>query len=73
MDRKLKDILDRYFPYTDEESKLGVESALKRQAKFELRQKVEKVVIEYLEAKKENTELPSLKLDDIIKKLEREN
>lgn len=73
MDWQLKTILDKYFPYTPEESTFGQESVDKRKAKFELRKRVATVVYEYLETKKDHPELPSLNLDEIMKKLSKEN
>lgn len=73
MDRRLKEIIDKYFPYTEDESQFGSESAARRRAKYELRVKVEKVVIEYMELKDKGKEMPPLDLNEIIKRLTQGN
>lgn len=74
MDRRLKDILDKYFPYTDDELAYGAEANAKRQVKREIRLRIEKVVNEYNETKQLNlpTDL-SVDMVEVIKKLTSEN
>jgi len=71
MDRLLDNILDKYFPYTDDELAFGAND--KRQIKREIRLRVEKVVKEYIEAKKDKPDLPSLNIDEIFKRLKEGN
>lgn len=74
MDRRLKEILDKYFPYTEDELSYGAESEVKRLAKRELRLKVEKVVNEYNETKQLNIPADlSIDMVEVIKKLTSEN
>jgi hypothetical protein len=74
MDRRLKDILDKYFPYTDDELEWGVQAEMRRQKKREIRLRIEKVVNEYNETKQLNlpTDL-SIDMIEVIKKLTSEN
>lgn len=70
MDRQLFDILNKYFPYEEEE----YYSRELWQKKREMRLKIEKVIIEYNATKKLN--LPtglSVDMVDIIKKMTEDN
>lgn len=70
MDRQLKDILDKYFPFEEDE----YYSRELWQKKRQLRLNVEKVLIEYNATKKLN--LPtglSVDMVEVIKKMTEEN
>lgn len=75
MDRqlKLKAILDEFMPYTEDESQYGAASAAKRQAKYELRQRLAHAIETYSEFK--DVPMPGLNIDmvEVIKKYTEEN